>query len=66
MNLAIVLIIAGLLIVGGIVAVSAYANEEQAPTIIGCSSCGSKCTADNNCGLASCGAINGGTCGCGK
>jgi len=33
---------------------------------VSCSSCGGKCTAQSNCGLATCGAANGGTCGCGK
>ncbi len=52
----------------GIVAVSAIGSASaQAPAkIAGCSSCGNACTAGNNCGLATCGAVNGGTCGCGK
>ena len=66
MNWAIVAIIASLLIVGGIFAVSAYTETDQPSTIASCTSCGNGCTAENNCGLASCGAVNGGTCGCGK
>ena len=31
-----------------------------------CTSCGNSCTAENNCGLASCGAVQGGSCGCGR
>jgi hypothetical protein len=31
-----------------------------------CTSCGGSCTAGSNCGLATCGAANGGKCNCGK
>lgn len=32
----------------------------------GCGSCNGECTAEKNCGLAGCGAANGGACTCGK
>lgn len=38
------------------------ANEKT----ISCSSCGNSCTAENNCGLESCGATQGKTCGCSR
>jgi len=64
-------IIAGLLIIGGIaVATIVNAQQEIQPaTVIDateCTSCGNSCTVDNNCGLASCGAVSGGSCGCGR
>jgi hypothetical protein len=65
MNIWMVLAIAaGLLVIAGLVA--ANVSVAQQPEKISCSSCGGKCTADKNCGLASCGAVSGGSCGCGK
>ncbi|MFH1823333.1 MAG: hypothetical protein ABH817_01285 [archaeon] len=37
-------------------------NEEP---ITSCETCGGGCSASNNCGLSSCQARTGGTCGCG-
>jgi len=68
-NWIIVGVIFGLLVIGGIAAVSAFSpsQEETNPsTTAKCSSCSGKCTAENNCGLATCGAISGGTCNCGR
>jgi len=66
-------LIFGLLIVGGMAAVNAISDnsdntiEPVAEKTISCSSCGNGCTADNNCGLATCGAVSGtGSCGCGQ
>jgi len=59
-------ILVGLFVVGGIAAVNALSPSEDAKPITSCSSCGGKCTAENNCGLATCGATQGKTCGCGK
>ncbi|VVB83861.1 Uncharacterised protein [uncultured archaeon] len=64
-------LIVGLLLAGGIAMVSALSTEQPNSTTsstagAGCSSCGGKCTADKNCGLATCGAVNGGKCSCGK
>ena len=65
MNLWTIMAIAiGLLILGGIALSVATTAEKTAES--GCKSCNGKCTAEKNCGLASCGAANGGACGCGK
>ena len=63
-------IIVGMLLITGIVIsatglVSAnVSDEEQVEETISCSSCGNSCTAESNCGRATCGAISGGSCGC--
>jgi len=31
---------------------------------LSCSSCGNTCNAESSCGLSTCGAVNGGSCGC--
>jgi hypothetical protein len=41
-------------------------DKTIATDIATCTSCGKGCTKDSNCGLSTCGAVNGGTCGCGK
>jgi hypothetical protein len=42
-------------------------TEAQQPAKqISCSSCGNSCNAESGCGLATCGATTGGSCGCGK
>ena len=65
MNIWMVLAIAaGLLVIAGLVVVNV--SGAQQPEKINCSSCEGSCTADKNCGLASCGAVSGGSCGCGK
>ncbi|MFA5174388.1 MAG: hypothetical protein WC438_04365 [Candidatus Pacearchaeota archaeon] len=63
-------VIVGLLIVGAVTA-SVVTNNQTVDdnaktTTTGCSSCGNSCSAEKNCGLATCGAVNGGTCGCNK
>jgi len=66
-------IVLGILILGGI-AVTALTTQNNTDSIagttttknVGCSSCGNSCTAEKNCGLATCGAVNGGSCGCNK
>ena len=69
-NWVIVGLIMGILIVGGIAFVSAISTSanQTTPATTGakCSSCGGKCTAGSNCGLATCGAVNGGKCTCGQ
>lgn len=40
------------------------ANATAEKQIKSCSECQGKCTAENNCGLATCQALNSGTCGC--
>lgn len=68
--LAIGAIIAGLLIIGSIAVVNAVnADEEilEANTdTISCSTCGNSCSAERNCGRSTCGAVSGGSCGCGR
>lgn len=60
-------ILFGLFVIGGIAAVNALSpSEDTEKPITSCASCGGKCSAGNNCGLATCGATQGGTCGCGK
>lgn len=69
-NLVIVGIVVGLLLIAGFGVVKAISNDvpevEQEPKIETCSSCGNSCTATNNCGLSTCGAKTGGSCGCNK
>jgi hypothetical protein len=66
-NWVIIGIIVGILIVGGVAFVSAIStNPANEKTTATCSSCGGKCTAEKNCGVATCGAVNGGKCNCGK
>jgi len=62
----------GLLVLGGITLVNAISDDSDSvitSTVtegaISCSSCGNSCTAESNCGLATCGAVSGkGSCGC--
>ena len=43
------------------------ADIEKEPSISSCSDCGNSCSLEDNCGLASCGAVSGGSgCGCGR
>ncbi len=72
MNLWIIgAIVAGLLVLG-VVAVNAFdlGNLTSATTSStsgkSCSSCGNSCTKESNCGLQTCGAVSGKTCGCRK
>jgi len=56
-------IIAGLLMISG---VAVFAHVDTESETIECSTCGNSCTAESNCGLETCGAVNGGgSCGCG-
>jgi len=66
-NWVIVGIIFGLLIIGGIALVSAISySAEQTDTEETSYECGNSCTAGNTCGNPTCGAISGGSCGCGR
>ena len=68
MNMFIVAGIAiGLIAVIGIfmsVNVAADSNQQHL-TAQECTSCGNSCSLESNCGLASCGAVTGGSCSCG-
>ncbi|MFA6023389.1 MAG: hypothetical protein WC781_04860 [Candidatus Pacearchaeota archaeon] len=60
-------IIVGLVLVAGTMVIAAEQNNNTTPvTQKSCGGCNGKCTAESNCGLATCGAANGKTCGCGK
>lgn len=61
----IVALIIGILVVAGIV-ISVQGVAADAPENVDCKSCGNSCTGESNCGLASCGAVQGRSCGCGK
>jgi hypothetical protein len=66
-NWVIVGIIVGLLLIGGITLVSAISTSaDKTDAGIKCSSCGGTCTQEKNCGLTTCGAVNGGKCNCGR
>ena len=60
-------IVIGVLGIAGVFIVSISAvNADEEIEASECTSCGNACTIDNNCGLSSCGAVNGGSCGCGR
>jgi len=66
MNMWIIVgLVAGLLLVGGVAVVNAGDSSEQVGQIE-CSTCENSCSAESNCGLATCGAVSGGSCGCGN
>ena len=58
-------IVVCLLVFAGIAVVNAIDAEPEAETVP-CATCGNSCTAQKNCGLGSCGAVSGGSCGCSK
>jgi len=64
----IVAIAVGILAIAGIVAANlAFVGAaDSTQQISSCQSCQGRCTDENNCGLASCGATQGKTCTCGK
>jgi len=68
MKLWIIATIIALLVVAGIVVsvTNVTTADEQETETIECSSCGNSCNAERNCGLQSCGAVSGGSCGCGR
>ena len=66
MNLWMLAIIIAVLVVAGIAVTYAAAQVEKTTEKISCSSCGNNCDTEKNCGLATCGAVNGESCGCGK
>ena len=65
-------IVAGLFLVAGVFLAGGITAQENDSEIYECndSSCpnyGSGCTASDNCGLGTCGVVNGkGSCGCGR
>ena len=59
-----VAILASLIVIAGIAVTNISTAQE--PAKISCSTCAGSCSPDANCGLASCGGVSGGTCGCGR
>jgi|WetSurMetagenome_2_1015567.scaffolds.fasta_scaffold183502_2 hypothetical protein len=60
-----ILLVAGIFVANINLAKAADSNPAQkVPSCSGCS--GNSCTAEKNCGLSTCGAVNGGKCTCGK
>jgi uncharacterized membrane protein len=69
MKILMIALVIGLLAVAGLVVVNALQNEEPVVTSVkapSCGSCGGGCGATGGCSSPSCGANNGGSCGCGK
>lgn len=66
--IASVLLIGGIFLAGANIFDSSEESTTQTQTSTSCSSCPyaseGGCTASNNCGLSSCGATTGGSCGC--
>lgn len=63
----IVAVLIGILAVAGIIVSitgSVVADESDGNGAVTCSTCGNSCTGERNCGLASCGAVQGKSCGC--
>jgi len=70
MNKWIVLGIVCLLVVSSVVFATVGKTNEtkqasQTAVKTGCGSCNGGCTAEKNCGVATCGAVSGGKCTCG-
>ena len=67
-TLIMVAIAIGILAIAGVIIANAgfVKAADAQPKITSCQSCGGQCTAGNNCGLATCGAANGGKCTCGQ
>jgi len=64
----IVAMVFGLMIVAGVVlSATNFVGADEVETVqkpIEYSSCGNSCTQESNCGLSSCGAVAGKSCGC--
>jgi hypothetical protein len=64
-------IILGILIIGAIAVTGLATGQQEKETTettetIECSDCGDSCSLERNCGKASCGAVTGRSCGCGR
>ena len=65
MNLWIMVAITiGLIAMAGILVTAWDTSKQREDNNLDCSSCGNSCTAESNCGLSTCGATQGKTCGC--
>jgi hypothetical protein len=67
MNLwATIAIAVGILAIAGVFVMGiGMVEADEVEETSSCTSCGKSCSAESNCGLASCGATKGGSCGCG-
>lgn len=69
MNKIMMLAIIGIIAIAIIGVSFGFATQDTSNTQTlakSCGKCNGTCTAENNCGLASCGAVTGGTCTCNK
>jgi len=66
MKLWIIVSMLSVLAISGFFAVNALQDDSSAIQTTGCGKCNGSCTADSNCGLAGCGAVNGEECICNK
>lgn len=66
MKIWIIVSVVLVLLIGGFFAVNALQTDGNAVTNTGCGKCNGSCTAESNCGLAGCGAVNGGEFTCNK
>lgn len=71
----IVTVITGLLVLGGLAVVQALDKQADQETdtstnseyaTCGSPNCNGGCTEQNNCGISTCGAVSGRSCGCGR
>ena len=61
--------IIAILVIAGVSVVLANTSQEKSDLnteTVECSSCGNSCSGQRNCGLSTCGAVSGGSCGCGR
>jgi len=56
-------IVVGLLVITGITAINGITTGQETNELE-CSDCGNSCDSQRNCGLSTCEAISGGSCGC--
>ena len=68
MKLWMIALVLGLFAIGSVIALATSTETVKAeePKQLECSSCGNSCSVDSNCGLDTCNAVTGGSCGCGK
>jgi cytochrome c-type biogenesis protein CcmH/NrfF len=59
-----VFLVAAITVSMGLVNANSPGDALESTEEFSCSSCGNSCSAESNCGLSTCGAVNGGSCGC--
>lgn len=68
-GIIIIALIVSLVLITGTAIVVKGTNDSKIDSkdnLIGCTGCANSCTQEQNCGLATCGALAGKTCNCGK